>query len=134
MKRPYPWKYRVCHERKVYPVRVDYTTTLEHDGRVYSVAVPNLEILRCEQCGAQQLPDEAQAKLFAALRQQADLITPAQIAARREQLGLNQKDFAHLLGVAPATVGRWETGTQIQQRAMNDFLKALFDLPLCGFI
>ena len=64
-----------------------------------------------------------------ALRIQAGLYTPAQIAEKRTALGFNQKEFARLLGVAPETVSRWETGAQIQQRVMNDFMRAFFDVP-----
>jgi len=113
----------------VFPVRVDYTTELEHDGRVYPVMVKNLEILRCNACQTQVLPDEAQAALVKELRRQAGLFQPKEIAANRAQLGLTQKDFARLIGVAPETVCRWENGGQIQQRVMNDFMRAFFEVP-----
>jgi putative zinc finger/helix-turn-helix YgiT family protein len=128
MNRPYPWKCHTCHERQVNPVTVDYTADLEHDGRVYPVTVSGLEVLRCGHCGAQVLPHEAGLKLTEALRAQAGLLAPSQIEAKRSALGLSQKDFAYLLGVAPATVCRWENGAQIQQRVMNDFMQAFFDL------
>src|SRR4051812_24610224 len=118
MKRPYPWKCHTCRERQVFPATVDYATELEHDGRVYPITVNNLEILRCHACEAQILPDEAHARLTEELRRQAGLLQPQEIAAKRELLRLSQKDFAHLLGVAPATVCRWEGGGQIQQRVM----------------
>ncbi|CRH90131.1 putative zinc finger/helix-turn-helix protein%2C YgiT family [Chlamydia trachomatis] len=35
---------------------------------------------------------------------------PIEITARRSALGLNQADFAHLLGVKQATISHWETG------------------------
>jgi putative zinc finger/helix-turn-helix YgiT family protein len=102
---------------------------MEHDGRAYSVAVNNLAVLRCERCGAQVLPDESYARLTDSLRVQDGLLLPAQIAEKRRALGLSQKDFAELLGVAAETVSRWESGGQIQQRVMNDFMQAFFDLP-----
>jgi DNA-binding transcriptional regulator YiaG len=43
--------------------------------------------------------------------------------------GLTQKQFAHLLGVGEATVSRWETGAQIQQRAMDRFLRVCLASP-----
>lgn len=129
MKRPYPWKCRNCRQLQVNPVTIDYAADLEHDGRTYPVIIKNLEILRCESCGSQVLPDAAHAKLADALRCHAKLLMPSQITAQREALALSQKDFAFLLGVAPATVSRWETGGQIQQRVMNDFMRAFFDLP-----
>jgi putative zinc finger/helix-turn-helix YgiT family protein len=129
MQRPYPWKCPKCGERKVNPVLVDYSDVMEHDGRSYTVAVNGLEILRCEGCGNEMLPDESYEKLAEAMRFQAELLTPNQIAEKRKELGLNQKEFASLLGVAAETVSRWETGGQIQQRVMNDFMCAVFDLP-----
>jgi hypothetical protein len=42
-------------------------------------------------------------------------------AARKP--GLTQKPFANLLDVGEATVSHWETGAQIQQRAMDRFLR-----------
>ena len=127
--RPHPWKCPSCREKKVWPVTVDYQTEMEHDGRAYSLRVGGLEILRCVQCGHQQLPDESYARLNDELRRLAGLLTPAQIAEKRRGLGLSQKEFSRLLGVAPETVSRWESGGQIQQRVMNDFIRAFFDLP-----
>jgi putative zinc finger/helix-turn-helix YgiT family protein len=129
MRRPYPWKCRSCREKMVNPVTVDYTTEMEHDGRAYTVSVSHLEILRCGNCQEEQLPDESYLKLVEALRQKAGLLTPSQITQKRETLGLSQKEFAHLLGVAAETVCRWESGGQLQQRVMNDFMRAFFEVP-----
>ncbi len=128
-KRPYPWKCGKCRERRVNPVTVDYRAELEHDGRTYPVACRNLEILRCEACGNEMLPDEAYAKLNEALRFHAGLLMPSQIAEKRMALGLSQREFARLLGVASETVCRWENGGQIQQRVMNDLMNAFFKVP-----
>jgi putative zinc finger/helix-turn-helix YgiT family protein len=113
----------------MHPAIIDYTTEMEHDGRAYTVSVPNLDVFRCDQCQAKALPDASYEKLADVLRRQAGLLMPSEIATKRTALGLNQKDFAQLLGVAPETVSRWETGGQIQQRVMNDFMRAFFDLP-----
>ncbi len=129
MKRPYPWKCHTCHERHVEPVRVDYSTDLTHDSRLYHVTVKDLDILRCANCQVQILLDEAYEKLMDALRFQVGLYTPAQLAEKRTALGFNQKEFARLLGVAPETVSRWETSAQIPQRVLNDFMRAIFDVP-----
>jgi putative zinc finger/helix-turn-helix YgiT family protein len=57
------------------------------------------------------------------------LLSPEEIRRSREKLGLTQKQFAALLGVGEATVSRWETGAQIQQRAMDRFLRLCFASP-----
>jgi len=46
-----------------------------------------------------------------------------------KSLALTQKQFAALLGVGEATVSRWETSAQIQQRAMDRFLRVCFASP-----
>lgn len=37
-------------------------------------------------------------------------MTPADVRALRERLGLTPAQFARLLGVHPSTVSRWESG------------------------
>jgi DNA-binding transcriptional regulator YiaG len=101
---------------------------MEHDGREYTVTVPQLEILECEACHARVLPDKAHERLLDGLRRGAGLLTPGQIREARQALELHQKDLALALRVAPETVSRWETGAQIQQRAMDCLLRLFFAL------
>jgi putative zinc finger/helix-turn-helix YgiT family protein len=122
-------KCATCRKGIMNPVTLDYSVEMEHDGRAYMLRVPNLEVLLCDQCQSNVLPDASYERLADALRREAGLLIPSEIIEERTALGLNQKDFAHLLGVAPETVSRWETGGQIQQRVMNDFMQAFFDLP-----
>jgi len=129
MKRPYPWKCRTCREGSVNPATVDYTAEMEHDGRSYAITIPRLDILECGTCHARMLPDDAYSKLTDALRCEAGLLMPAQIRMNREALRLTQKQLASHLKVAPETLSRWETGSQIQQRSMDLLLRAFFDLP-----
>jgi len=68
-------------------------------------------------------------KLSEALRRQIGLLTPAEIRQKRKDLGLSQQDLADSLQVAMETVSRWETGAQMQQRSLDGFLRAFFDLP-----
>ena len=122
-------KCATCREGVLTPTTLDYTAEMEHDGRAYTVTVHNLDVLICDRCRAKVVPDESYARLADELRRQAGLLMPSEISRRREQLGLSQQDFACLLGVAAATVSRWETGAQIPQRVMSDFMQAFFDLP-----
>ena len=58
----------------------------------------------------------------------------ANVIMGREKLGLTQKQFANLLGVGEATVSRWETGAQIQQRALDRFLRVCLASSIRGSI
>jgi putative zinc finger/helix-turn-helix YgiT family protein len=113
----------------VKPTVVDYAAEMEHDGRSYSFVVPQLEVLECENCRARTLPDAAFERVTAALRAKAELLTPAEIRQKREALKLTQKQLAAFLKVAESTVSRWETGGQIQQRAMDLLLRGFFEVP-----
>jgi putative zinc finger/helix-turn-helix YgiT family protein len=108
---------------------VSYATTIEHDGRAYRVEVPALTVPQCGHCQASGIDAEADRQISAAFRHAARLLTPEEIREGREKLGMTQKQFASLLGVGEATVSRWETGAQIQQRAMDRFLRLCLASP-----
>jgi putative zinc finger/helix-turn-helix YgiT family protein len=127
--KPFPWKCGTCRQRALSPATMPYTTEVEHDGRVYTISIPALDVLRCTNCGAIVLDDAANEAISSAFRAEAHLLTPAQIRQGREGLGLSQKQLAGYLDIAVSTLSRWETGAQIQQRAMDKLLRAFFDVP-----
>jgi putative zinc finger/helix-turn-helix YgiT family protein len=125
--KPYPWKCATCRLQAVEPVTLStYLADLDHDGRKYEVAVKNLDVLRCKNCGAIVLDDDASDRLSDSLREAAGLMSPEQIRRHREGLGLTQKQLANLLRISESTLCRWETGGQIQQRCMDAFLRVAF--------
>jgi putative zinc finger/helix-turn-helix YgiT family protein len=127
--RPFPWTCGTCGQKAARPVTVDYTSEMGHDGKAYTISIPGLEVLECENCHARMLSDGSYERLDEALRRQVGLLTPEEIKHQRKSLGLSQQELADYLQVAPETVSRWETGAQIQQRAMNRHLLGLFKVP-----
>jgi putative zinc finger/helix-turn-helix YgiT family protein len=127
--KPFPRKCPNCRQRAVSSDVVEYTTRIEHDGRAYDVSVPRLRVLKCAQCGEVNLPRESEEQVTDALRSAAGLLPPEEIRAGRLALGLTQKALAEQLDIAEATLCRWETGAQIQQRAFDKLLRAYFDVP-----
>ena len=131
--KPIPWKCPECGEKSIHPVcEPRYETVMRHDGRDYRVAVKNLDLWKCEKCGLVQLPEPADELLQAALRKKAGLMPPELIRRTREKLKLTQKQLADELQVAESTLSRWESGMQIQQRAMDQYLRLVFFLKLKG--
>jgi putative zinc finger/helix-turn-helix YgiT family protein len=118
-----------CRQKAVRPVTIDYTAEMGHDGQTYVVTVPGLEVLECTNCQARMLADDSYEKLNESLRWQVGLLSPEEIKQQRKSLGLSQQELADYLQVAQETVSRWETGAQIQQRAMNRHLLGLFKVP-----
>jgi putative zinc finger/helix-turn-helix YgiT family protein len=116
-----------CRERAVSPTTVpSYPVEMEHDGRKYSFSVPNLDVLQCQNCREIILDDSANDRIFDALRVSAGLLTPAEIRQNRDALGYTQQQLADYLRISMFTLSRWETGAQIQQRAMDALLRVFF--------
>ena len=125
--KPFPWKCGECRERAIYPAVLEtYTTEMDHDGKTYPISVSSFEVMQCRNCGEIVLDDDANRRLSDALRSAVGLLQPSEIRARREKLGLTQKALAAYLQIAEATLSRWETGAQIQQRVMDKFLRVFF--------
>jgi putative zinc finger/helix-turn-helix YgiT family protein len=123
--RTYPKRCGKCGHQAMRLATVAYTTTIEYDGRAYCVQIPALTVPQCGNCQAISIDDAADHQISAAFRHEARLLAPEEIRQGREKLALTQNQFAHLLGVGEATVSRWETGAQIQQRAMGRFFREL---------
>jgi putative zinc finger/helix-turn-helix YgiT family protein len=124
--RPYPWRCFECKAKEVYPSATDYTTTLKHDGREYTIRIPDLVLPTCRNCGDQTFAIGDDDRIIAALRAQIGLLTPQEIHKQRGQLELTQQELAEQLGVAKETICRWETGA-IQSRAMDNLLRLFFE-------
>jgi putative zinc finger/helix-turn-helix YgiT family protein len=118
-----------CRQRAVAIATVPYSIQIDHDGRKYQVNIAALAVPKCGNCGTIVLDEEATTAIDAAFRREAGLLTPEQIRAGREKLGLNQQEFAEKLAIAVSTLSRWETGAQIQQRSLNRLMTAFFMCP-----
>ncbi len=121
--RRYPRRCGKCGRLEMRLTTLPYAITVDHDGRSHTVEIPELVAPQCGHCKEISLDEEADRQISAAFRQTAGLLRPEQIREGRERLGLTQKQFANLLGVGEATISRWETGAQIQQRAMDRFIR-----------
>ncbi len=125
----FPKRCGKCGQTAMRLATLPYATTIEHEGCSYRVEVTSLTVPQCGHCQTISIDDEADRAISAAFRRSARLLTPDEIRQGRERLGMNQKQFASLLGVGEATISRWETGAQIQQRAMDRFLRLCLASP-----
>jgi putative zinc finger/helix-turn-helix YgiT family protein len=129
MNRTFPRRCGKCGQQRMELATVPYATTIEHDGRSFHVEIPALTVPRCAKCKALSIDDAADQQISAAFRREARLLTPEEIRQGRENLELTQKQLASLLGLGEATVSRWETGAEVQQLAMDRFLRLCFTSP-----
>ncbi len=90
-------------------------------------------LMRCTACGeAWYTHEQAMASSrarAAVLRRHAGLLTPDDIRALRDRLGLSQAQLETVLGTGPKTVVRWEKGTVCQSRAADRLLRLLATTP-----
>lgn len=106
-----------------------YSVEVKHDGKVYEIQLTDIEIPTCQSCGERVLGNDVDEAVTRELRKKLNLLSPQQIRGRLQELGLSQKEVAHELGVAEATLSRWMTGSVIQSRALDRFLRTYLALP-----
>ena len=111
------------------PAVAAYSAEVKHDGRLYTVEIPDLTLPTCSACGEQVFTDSVDDQISAALRAMLRLLTPEQIRSAMNALGLRQRELATRLGIAEETLSRWLTGSVIQSRAMDNLLRAYFAFP-----
>lgn len=89
--------------------------------------------LRCPHCEEEFYRpgalEDLQRQAAARVRAEEGLLTPDEIRAIRQGLGLTQAAFEKLLGVGPKTVVRWERGTVFQSRAIDSLLRVVGQIP-----
>lgn len=109
------------------PVHKDYSLTVDHDGCSCEVTVRGVQVPTCSRCGEAIVTDDLSRRVSAELRRAVDLLSPETIRERREGLGLTRPQLAAALRVAEAMLQRWETGMQLQPRALDLLLRLYFD-------
>ena len=110
-------------------VTIPYSAEVKYEGRVHEVHVPSLRLPVCQACGERSFTTDVDDQVNTALRCELKLLMAEQIRDAIRDLGLSQKEFAAVLGVAEATVSRWCTGTVIQSKALDNLMRAFFSNP-----
>ena len=129
MNRPFPRKCATCREKAVKPINLtSYTVSVDFDGRSYPITLSDVSGTQCENCQVLILADTVDDRIDDELRKVVGLMQPAKIKERRNALNLTQKAVAQALRIGEATLCRWETGAQMQQRSMDLLLRLFFEL------
>lgn len=127
--KPFPWMCGECGRTEVRHKAIDYKAEIKHDGKLYEVEVHNLEVPTCDHCGEQWFDAQTDDQINIALRNQIGLLQPKEIRNRRKAMGLTQKDLAEKIGVAVASLSRWENGSFIQAKSTDNLLRMFFKHP-----
>ena len=118
-----------CGCRDVVRSEIPFSDTLEHDGQSYRITLDEAKVYFCKSCGNTILEDATVDELYARMRTIAGLLQPQDIVAIRTKYSLTKNDFSRYLGIAEATLSRWEMGAQIQQKSFDKILRAFDVVP-----
>jgi uncharacterized OB-fold protein len=67
MQKTYPSRCADCGKRSVSPATISHTCEVKHDGRLHTVSVPELSVLKCADCGHVLYSNDADEQIEAAL-------------------------------------------------------------------
>lgn len=130
------WRCDSCGERSLRRVRQPHEHEISHDGRApVTIRIPDLEVIACTNPGCPnpassvQLDDAALRRIGDETCRQLGLLTPAEIRAGREKLGLTQQQLQELLGLGGNSLSRWEKGRVYQSRSMDTLLRLVLEVP-----
>ena len=136
-----PVEERRCHVCRQVSLRRErrlYEYEVSHDGRpAVTIRIPDLEVVACinPDCRPEEpgdtviLDDAAIGRITEETYRQLGLLTPEEIRAGREKLGLTQQALQELLGLGGNSLSRWENGRIYQARSMDTLLRIVFDVP-----
>jgi putative zinc finger/helix-turn-helix YgiT family protein len=132
------WRCHVCRRKSLRRVKQPYEYEVSHDGRPpVKIRIPDLEVIACTNpdCHPEHpndtiIEDDAAIwRITVETYRQLGLLTPEEIKAGRERLGLSQQELAELLGLGGNSLSRWEKGRVYQSRSSDALLRIVFKIP-----
>jgi len=119
----------ICANGKMKKVKAPYQAN--YGGQ--PVSLSSAEMFRCSNCGERVFdPDQAEALSVAvknSVRQMFGLLSPDEILAIRQKLGMTQVELEDIFGQGPKVVTRWESGRVIQNKNADTILRMLNRKP-----
>ncbi len=82
-----------------------------------------LPVRRCMDCEFEFIDDEGERLRHEAVCRHLGVLTPAEVREIRESYGMTRAAFSEATGLGEATLGRWESGALIQNRANDLYLR-----------
>lgn len=93
------------------------------DGCRDVLLTADVPVEHCLDCGEMLLGKEGEMARHEAVCRYLGRLSPSEIKAIRDELGLSQRAFAEKIKAGLASVKRWETGVVIQNTSMDSLLR-----------
>lgn len=91
-------------------------------------------VRRCDGCDFDYLDYVGERIMHEAVCHHLGVLTPAEILAIRERLGLSRAAFAKITGIGEASLSRWESGINVQNPANDRYLRLLAHPGILGLL
>jgi len=124
--KPFPWYCSHCETPTVNLRKQRYEFLQYHDGRRIPITIDDLPIPTCTTCQRTTLGASTLETIALETYRQLGLLTPDEIRANRERLGLTQQQMQAQLGLGGNSMSRWEKGHIYQSRALDRFMRVFF--------
>lgn len=84
-----------------------------------------IDVFHCEDCQFEFTGPTAEEARHEAVCRHLGVMAPAEVKQVRKHYGLSRTEFASLTRLGEASIGRWESGSHIQNRAYDNYLYLL---------
>jgi putative zinc finger/helix-turn-helix YgiT family protein len=107
---------RVVFETESFPYGV---------GEEEVLLTAKVPVIHCDACGGQVTDEAAEEIRHSVVCNHLGRLSPHEVRSIRERYGLSQQEWAKKSKLGIASVKRWESGNQIQNEAMDAYMRLL---------
>jgi putative zinc finger/helix-turn-helix YgiT family protein len=113
----------VCNEGVLRERSGEFTTELKDNNEKKELRIKNISWVECDSCGEKIFDYKGIQQINEARYKILGLLTPAELKSIRKKLDLTQEQMAELLDAGNKTYCRWENGTSIQTKSMDNLIR-----------
>jgi len=95
------------------------------EGEDAAILKARVVMWSCDECGEQFTEGDAEIARHDAVCAHLGRLNPAELRTIREYLGYSQDAWANFTKIGVASIKRWETGGQIQNPALDQYIRLL---------
>ncbi len=102
--------------------RQEFPWGVDKDAAILSADVP---VHRCEECRFEFTGEEAELARHDAVCRYLGVLSPRELRAIREAYSVSRAEFSRITQIGEASLARWESGSLIQNKALDCYLRLL---------
>jgi putative zinc finger/helix-turn-helix YgiT family protein len=111
-----------CEGGMLQPILEEYVT---HHPKLGDITIPDVPMLRCDQCGDVVIGDEGNDRIDAFIDAALHVISPEEIQAFLTKYNLTQRRASEITGFGEKNISRWLTGRARPSESVSNFLRVL---------